>query len=477
MYKMLSHYKFVYQAGRLLVASLITMLVSCDSKLTGYEMEFQVGGLKKDDVLQIGFYHEETQTVIDSSLVSDNLGSFRFVAKDSLPPGMYFIAYKNENIFDFLVDKDQFFTMKTSLNDPVGSMKVFGDIGNKGFYKDLRKSKQMVKKLQPMINQRRSPEIDEAIKDSLKQEIEQIKEQFGSYLDNRHEQLQAESSFLKYVNSQRDALPDIDAIEDPKDLLKYARQHFWDYFNLSDPFSIRLSKDLYRKKIKTYLWRLYYPKSDSLIVGVENVIAQARVHPETYKYTIKYLLDEFSYTDVNRDGVFVHLYEKYLASGDMDYWIDDKLKAILEQRAKKVKRSFVGQKATNFKALDYKGNEVSIHGIESEYTLLMIFDMTCDNCVAKIPKLKELKTSYGDQVKIIAIDLNSTSKELQEFATTENIDWILISDTDQDIPVLKESYNTYGTPTMYLLNASKEFVARETNNLQVFEDIISKKSQ
>src|SRR4030095_15946572 len=92
-------------------------------------------------------------------------------------------------------------------------------------------------------------------------------------------------------------------------------------------------------------------------------------------------------TYMGQDAVFVHLFQKYYATGQADYWMSEKYKKFIFDRGYSLMANVIGDKAANMELLDTTGKKVPLYTIQSPYTVVCFWDPTCGHCQVEIPKV------------------------------------------------------------------------------------------
>ena len=105
-----------------------------------------------------------------------------------------------------------------------------------------------------------------------------------------------------------------------------------------------MPKPIYRDKINEYLDKLYVQQADTLTKAIEKIVSKAKKNQETYKYAVWTCMLKYQQPEImGLDEVYVNLYDKYFATGEMDFWVNDKLKKNLKEQADRLRKSLVGK--------------------------------------------------------------------------------------------------------------------------------------
>jgi thiol-disulfide isomerase/thioredoxin len=450
----------------LFLIPLLSSLQSSAQSAAAYKLDFIIDGLK-DTTLLLGHYYGEG-TYSKDTAYSKN-GAFTFDGKKPLPPGVYFIILGKAPLFELLIGVNQKFSMATSVKDYRGSMKVSGDYDNQLFFDNMRFNMERNKEADPWVK---------IINDSTLQEDNKNKKEARATLMKINEKV------LAYQNSIIEKYPEsftakimktskkIDIPEPPKKVdgtidstfaLRYYREHFFDNFDLSDEALIRLPRPVYSEKINEYLDKLFVPDADTLTRAINKLIAKTKNNQETYKYLtwtclLKYQQPKF----MGLDQVYVNLYDQYFASGQMDFWVNDKLKQNLKEQADKIRSSALGRKSNNLILQDMQGAMRSLHNMANKYTVVFFYDPDCGHCRKETPKLVAFKNSTKLDVGIYAVAADSSMKRIREFVKEMKMEkFVNVSYYYSSVGHYRELYDAETTPTYYVIDREKKIIGRK----------------
>ena len=88
-------------------------------------------------------YHVGSQQYVKDSLITDSGGKGRFSASETLPEGVYMIVLPDNQFFEFLLGKDQYFDINFDRNDPAATISFTGSDENSRFIAYQRKWKSL----------------------------------------------------------------------------------------------------------------------------------------------------------------------------------------------------------------------------------------------------------------------------------------------------------------------------------------------
>ena len=247
--------------------------------------------------------------------------------------------------------------------------------------------------------------------------------------------------------------------------LKYYRQHFFDNMSLADDAMIRLPRPFYQEKVKEYLDKLFIPNPDTLTKAIVAIIDQAKKNQETYKYLVYSCMVLYQAPEImGLDEVFVNLYDKYFASGQMDYWAVASIKKSMKDHADKIRMSMIGRTGPNLIMQDQNFQQRSMYDSKNKYTILFIFDPDCGHCREETPHLVEFynqkKATYNFEV--FAVSADTSMVKMKNFIKEFKTPWITVNGPRT---YMKEHYSkiyhSETTPTIYILDDKKKIIAKK----------------
>jgi len=430
-----------------------------------YALDFQVTGWS-DTTVYLGYYYGESTYIKDTADV-DQQGRFSFHGKESIPMGMYMLVLDKTKAFEFLIGKDQQFGLVTDTTNYVTQMKVTGDINNKVYFENMIFNQSMNEKAQPWVTQVRDSLSSDDQKKQAQEELQKLNEQVNDHLN--------EVSTTNRGTLIGDILKTQKKVDVPKDLDKdakfqYYRSHFFDNMNLSNDAFLRLPDGLYRKKIEEYLDNLYLQTTDSLKRGIEHIITAAKSNPETYKYAVWNICIKYQTTKyVGQDGLFVHLYDTYFATGEMDFWANESLKNNLKERADQLRKSMTGQQAQNMIMLDENLQRKSLYDIKNKYTVIYFYDPDCGHCKKETPKLNDFYKNTKYDVEVFAVSADTSMVKMKKYIKDNNLSWMSMNGPRTVTPHYQKLYDANTTPTIYLLDEKKKIIAKKLEAVRLEE--------
>ncbi|MDX1627071.1 MAG: DUF5106 domain-containing protein [Fulvivirga sp.] len=427
----------------------------------GYQIELQVDGMA-DTTILLGYFYGESTYVKDTAHL-DKQGRAIFSGAEKLSEGIYFPVVGKTRLFDFPVGKDQQFKLSTKSPDYVANMKVEGDLENKIFFEDLKYNMAMNSQAQPYINALQdslsSPTAKAGARDALGALDKKVKAHQQEIIDKYPGTILAKI----HRANQRPDIPEAPEGKSQQDFAyKYYKQHYWDNFELDDPVLLHLSRPIYKEKFNEYLDKLVVQNPDSVIKEVDHLISKAKANEETYKYVVWSAVIKYQYPQImGLDEVYVHLFDKYFASGEMDYWANEQLIDNLKNRADQLRNSLIGKNAPNLIMLDQDLKKQSLYDIPNEYTVIYFFDPDCGHCKKETPRLLQFYKETDYDVEVFAVSADTSMVKMKNYIDEMQMPWITVNGPRTYTLPYPQLYDASTTPTIYVLDRKKKIIAKK----------------
>lgn len=431
-----------------------------------YKLEFKIKGWK-DTTVYLGNYYGESTLLRDTAKVKNE--HFVFDGNKPLGRGVYFLVLNKTKLFDFVVGPNAFFTLETTADDYVKNMVVKGDEDNKLFFENLKFIAERGKEAEPIIKVLQDSTLKEDQKKSAREEFSKINDKVMAFQNGIVETHPATVTARLIKATKQIDVPappkKADGTIDSTFQLRYYRQHFFDNFDLADDALIRMPRSFYTEKMKEYLDKLFLPAPDTITKEIVRLATIAKKNPETYKYFVYNCMVLYQQPEImGLDEVFVHVYDKYFASGEMDFWVTAPVKKNLKDHADKIRSSMIGRVGANLIMQDQNLQPRSMYDIKNKYTILYIFDPDCGHCREETPKLVDFytksKTKYNFEVYAVAAD--SSLVKMKNFIKEFKTPWITVNGPRSYIKEhYSKLYHSETTPTIYILDDKKKIIAKK----------------
>ncbi len=438
----------------------------------GYKIKIKVKGVS-DTVVYLGRHYGDKKYALDTITLDKN-GVGTFIGDKKLESGIYLVLFpsRNMNYFEFLIDKDNEFSLETDTTNFISSMKVSGSKENTQFY-DFQKH---------MINlQKKAEKYQKALKsnkdsaDYYRTKLNQTTKEKDEYW-NKIIKDNPKSMLATMLKAMKDPeIPEFDIPENATnpDSIKrvktylYAKEHYFDNIDFTDPRLLRTP--IFHNKLDTYMKKMILQHPDTIIKEGDRLVKLSEADTNVYRYLLVYMLGYYEKTKImGMDKVFVFFGENYYLN-DKAYWADSTLKAKIAERVIALKPNLVGQKAPNINLETFEGRPMSIWDVKAKYTILFFFEPSCGHCQKATPKMVKIYHKYRPyDVEVFAIYTQHDRKEWEEFIDKNEMDWINVYDK-YNMSGFRQKYDIYSTPVIYLLDEEKKIIAKRLDIEQIDE--------
>jgi hypothetical protein len=444
-----------------IVCLLFPLLVNGASK-KGYEIKIKVGDIK-DTVCYLANYFGDKTYLTDTSAV-DAQGRFTFKGEEPLQGGIYIVALGKTRIFEFLVDKSQFFSLETTGPDYVKNMKIKGSPENQAFYDYMIFNQQRYVEAEPWqkLTKKVANNKDSAalVKDKLEKINKELEDYKLNIIKNNPGSLMA-----NFFNVMRDvSIPEAPTLPNGKKdsafMYNYYRHHYWDHVDLQDDRMLRTP--IFQNKVTTYFEKVLIQSPDTIIAESDKMIEQVRPNKEMFKFFVWFVTNWSETSKVmGFDKIFVHMVKTYYETNQA-YWTNATVVENLVKRAKKLDAILIGKPAPNMMMLDTNMMPQSMTSIRAKYTILFFWDPECGHCKVESPRLKkfydDFKSKYNVEVFAICSDTNMV--KMKEYIKKNGFNWINVNGPRSVTPNYHDAYDIYSTPVIYILDEKKTILAK-----------------
>ena len=446
----------------------------------GYQLDFRIKELK-DTTVFLGYYYGESTFVRDTAK-SDKDGKFSFIGSKRLDRGVYFLVLNRTKLFEpgFVVGQDQHFLMESSGPEYIRNMKVTGDEDNRLFFENMLFNGDRHKEAEPFIKILKDSTLTEAQKKDAREgyvAIDRKVQDYQAELVKKYPQ----TVTAKLVNANRRIeVPDpprrADGTIDSLFQYRYYKKHFFDNFDITDDALIRLPSPDYQEKVAEYLDKLVMQTPDSLMAAIDDLAKRVKVNQETYKYLVYSCVYKYQRPAImGLDEVFVRLYDKYYASGEMDFWVNPAMKKTMKDHANKLRNSLVGKTGANLVMQDQFFQKRALYDIRKKYAIVYFFDPDCGHCKEETPRLVNFYTAKKDKfnLEVFAVSLDTSMVKMRNYIRDMKMTWVTVNGPRSYQGSLFDNYFADTTPMLYILNENKKIIAKGLPAERVEEFLIN----
>jgi hypothetical protein len=451
----------------------------------GYEIKIRLSPFKNSKIY-LGYYYGKVKAVADSTVL-DEASNGVFKGKEPLGGGIYFIVSpKKEILFELLIDKEQHFSIKADTSDIPFRIQFTGSSDNSMFQSY---TSYMAREGKAVMDAQGDLKKSPGKGDSARV-MEKIKE------NNLAIQAYRDSIERKYPSSFLAALlrllrePVVPAADkqavgkyDSNFAYHYYKAHYWDGVSFTDDRMIRTP--MFEPKLEKYYRNLVPPEPDSINREVDMMLLYSRTNKEMFKFLLVYFVQKYVNPEyMGQDAVFVHLFEKYINTGQADFFTD-KYRKFVNDRAYSLMANLIGQPAANLEMTDTLDHLFQLYEIQAPFTVICFWDPTCSHCKETVPKVDSIFQAKWRQegVRLVGVMVDGGKEAWLNFIRDHNLkDWVHVYQTASQHdaeeasgkPGYRQLYDVYQTPMLYLLDKDKRIIAKKLT-YQQFDEVINLK--
>lgn len=438
-----------------------------------YEITVKLEGYDNDSI-QIANYLMDKQYLRDTAVLDKKTGTYTFTGDEPLAEGMYLIVLPPDNkFFQLLINKDeQKFSLTTDPAKPAETMKIKGSKDNELFYDYLA----FLGKQRPLSETYRA-ELEEAKTDKQKEQAQKKLEILNESVEKKQTDIiknHPQTLTAAVIKANRSTpMPDIVGEDDTDTQFKkwqWTRLHYFDNIDLADPRLLRMPF-LYQR-VDNFVEKMTVQHPDSISQSLFRILDDMQPAEDNFKYYLVHYLNKYAASKVvGFDEIYVNLVERYYKTGKASWTEEEQLKKILDN-AETLTPLLIGKIAPNIAMEKRDGTKVSLHEVDSPYTVLIFWDPECGHCKKAMPALLEFYDKYNSKgVEIMAV-CTRFMKEVEscwDFIEEKEIGvWLNVVDPYHRSKY-KLIYDIRSTPQIYILDDKKEIISKKIGSEQLGE--------
>jgi hypothetical protein len=419
-----------------------------------------------DSVLLLTTYYGEKVMLVDTAF-SEKPGAFIFEGDSLLPEGIYMtVSSKKRKLFEFIVNDKQQFNLNTDTSDYTMNMRVKGSPENKLFFNYAKFNEKQYRSSRLIRDSINKLEPGSAKYEVYKRKMDSVNMLAADY---KIKVINANPGLFiaKLFNAMRETeLPDsILHSKDSTASFRYYKEHYWDYFDLSD--ARLLHTPLLAKKVDRYFQQLVIVHPDSVIDEIDKVIARARPSKEVVSWLVWHFVSEYQNPKyMGFDIVFIHLADEYFKKEDILRATPSVVESIVD-RAEKMRPLTLGSPAPNLILIDTSGQYKSFNTLTNQYILLFFWDYDCNNCKRELQDLKEFLAVTNYDIGVFAVSVNADLDKWRSSIVERDYDWTNVNGTRSVTEDFHDLYDTHSTPAVFLLDKNRKIIAKQISISQL----------
>jgi len=433
-------------------------------------------------------------------------GVIQFKGKKELDKGVYTLVSEAKSIyFDFFINENQKFTITTENSDVVSNLKSVGNKENEMFFsyiKYITNKNQDFNKVREQTKGKSKEDSTNFINEKVKELNTDVKKFDKEFMEK------AKGTFVYDVLNLK---TEKEATEIPKAKngrpdsvyqYYYYKGHYFDGVNFKDERIIRTP--FFDDRIKKYFDNVILLHPDTVIQEIDKILAKCDENNLIYNLLIGYFTYKYEQSKImGFDKVFVHVADKYIISGRAKSVYTEETVKNIKGRVDIMRNLLLDAKVSELNMIDttngrtvrkmgfdtastsksitdlyYKNIDQltplfkTLYSVNAKYTVLVFWAADCGHCQTEVPKLHEdLKAIKGTiDYKVFAVQ---TKDELfdswKKFIVEKKLtDFIHVFDPIH-LNNLKERFDIYSTPVLYILDKDKKIKAKRLGAEQVVE--------
>ena len=456
------------------------------SAQTGYQIKVSMKPFSGSKIY-LAYYYGKMKAIADSTVL-DAAGNGVFQGKKQLPGGIYFIVSpRKEILFEVLIDKPQLFSIKADTSNLPFSVSFSGSPVNSQFQSYTTFATRTGKSI-AAANAEYAAAKKASDSAALAAKIKKLDASLQQYRDSiiRKQPTSILATLFKAIKEPQvpPASKHPGGIYDSGFAYQYYKAHYWDGIQFNDERLVRTP--FFEPKLEKYFRDLVSMQADSIKKEVDGMLLQARTSPEMFKYLLVHFVQKYINPEyMGQDAVFVHLFEKYINTGQADFFTPQ-YKEFASRRAYSLMANLIGKPASNLLMVDSTGKETPLYDIDGEYVIVCFWDPTCSHCKEVVPKVDSFyKASWKQKgVRLYGVKVDGSRDEWIKFIKEHKLDdWVhvyqLPSQQEKEMaagkPGFRQLYEVYQTPMLYLLDKEKRILAKKLTYQQI-DEVLNVKS-
>ncbi|GAB3491521.1 hypothetical protein GCM10027341_04620 [Spirosoma knui] len=456
---------FLAVLSSLLMVSTAWTQSATPAPANGFKITGRIKGLK-DTTCVLAHYFGATQYIPKDTARLDHEGNMVFEGSKTLPTGLYLVVTPKNGYLQFLIpDANQQFSFQTDTSGIVKHMKVTGSKDNELFYAYQQQLEKLNGEARALNLEKkvRNDAASMALVDKKMGDLQKLAQ------DQRNQFLNQNAGSFAVKLLKTAAEPEVPTAPKAANgrpdsiwVFNYYKSHFWDDFDFADERFVRTP--FLQQKLDRYLKELTVQNPDSLIKEADFIVGKAKAgkNQEVLSYSIYYITSQYEQPKVmGTDGLFVHMFEKYYATGVMPITDSSTIQKIGE-RVATLKPTLVGKVLAAPSVSDTLRRPIAFSNIKADYTVVYFYDPHCGHCRESAPKLKKFVDDYkGKGAEVVAIAVEQSPEEWKKFIREFKLGKA-INGYDYNLRTnYRKQYDVWTTPTIYMLDKDKKIIARK----------------
>ncbi len=431
-----------------------------------YSINIDIKG-NNDSILIMGHYYLDNTYAIDTAI--NKKGKFSFEKKDkTLDPGIYFFSNTNGKYIEFIIDKEQKFSLFTIEEDWMKNMKVSKSKDNEIYYDYIRSTT----KLSVEANElgKKKKELGE---ENFNIQIAQINEKNDSiksvfmktYPNHLLSKVLKATQYVeipKFDNVyKKDGSVDSSAMQNQK--YYYYIHHYFDNIDFQCDGLLRTPKAVFHQTYN-YYWNelMKYQTKDSIFNLAVYWIEKARGSKLMFKYMVHDITERYLKSPyMGHDEIYINMINRYYASGDAT-WMPPSAIDKEVARARKWENSMLLKTVPDLACPDTNGIVHSLYELKAKYKILIFWSYDCGHCQTEIPKVFTFYKNFKDiyNLEVMAVNSGTDIQQWKNKVKSLNLQWLnvngLVANYDWH-----DYFDVESTPLILILDKDNRIIGKK----------------
>ena len=238
--------------------------------------------------------------------------------------------------------------------------------------------------------------------------------------------------------------------------------------------------DFIRDKVHQYLGLLQQDRYETIKEVVYNMIGSGATRELQGK--LAHTAYEFFYNTkvMGHEGIAVEIARDWFLSDKLE-WPNEEGKFMLHTFVEFNRHSLLGMEAPELNLKDTSGNTISLHSMDSEYTILYFYTDECRSCKEETPKLVDFVNGYDQgALSVYAVYADGNPDKWEKYIESNLfiwhpfINWVNVYDPDYSSG-FQILYNVIKTPQIFLLDKEMNIIGRGLS-VDMLKEILESKN-
>ncbi len=244
----------------------------------------------------------------------------------------------------------------------------------------------------------------------------------------------------------------------PEERDSLINQQFLSEVNFND--TTLLYTNIYTDKVFRFIQMHMKPTATpreneaNCIRAIDQLVPVLDINPTIQQHILQFLIEGFESMKI--EEVLAHISSNYLQQCGSN-------SDIIKQRLEGYRKMAVGQKVPDFTSNKTQGEPFNLYNHISPYTLILFWHTGCEHCqilMNNLPGLSRAGLFSDHQLQIIGVSIDENKEEWEKFSENYQLDWINTHVEGSFGSQIASDYNLFATPTMFLIDAEYNIIAK-----------------